>query len=206
MNDKERSLRAAETPIVDGLPDFPGILAAMKLCPEIETHLRGLADALLVHQFPDSTLTRAERELLATVTSANNECFYCMDTHSAFALELLRRENVSNVEVGVIVDSIKLGNLEQTTRKFIALSVIARQVAKNSRLLTRQDIEHALNVGASNGDIQLTILIASAFCMYNRMVDGLRAKTPANITAYEARAREIADHGYSDPRTVSIPT
>jgi hypothetical protein len=41
--------------------------------------------------------------------------------------------------------------------------------------------------------------------MYNRMVDGLRAKTPASTQAYSARAAEIAEYGYSDPRVKSIP-
>jgi hypothetical protein len=49
------------------------------------------------------------------------------------------------------------------------------------------------------------VLIASAFCMYNRMVDGLRAKTPASPEAYRARAAEIAEHGYSRPMVKSIP-
>ena len=41
--------------------------------------------------------------------------------------------------------------------------------------------------------------------MYNRMVDGLRARTPPSADAYRARAVEIADHGYSDPRVISVP-
>jgi hypothetical protein len=41
--------------------------------------------------------------------------------------------------------------------------------------------------------------------MYNRMVDGLRAKTPASAEAFRARAAEIAEHGYSDPAVQSIP-
>jgi hypothetical protein len=41
--------------------------------------------------------------------------------------------------------------------------------------------------------------------LYNRMVDGLRAVTPATREAYRARAVEIADHGYSDPRVQALP-
>jgi hypothetical protein len=37
------------------------------------------------------------------------------------------------------------------------------------------------------------------------MVDGLRAKTPASTEAYSARAVEIAEYGYGDPRVKSIP-
>ena len=81
----------------------------------------------------------------------------------------------------------------------------ARRVAREPRSLDRDHVARAKAAGATDGDVQLTILIAAAFCMYNRMVDGLRARTPANVAAYEARAREIADYGYADPRTASIP-
>ena len=89
--DDERQLRASEEPIVGGLPDAPGILAAIRLTPSLAAHLRGLADELLVRDYPGTTLTRAERELLATAVSAANDCFYCMDSHGAFATELLQR-------------------------------------------------------------------------------------------------------------------
>ena len=82
-------MRSQEEPIVGGLPDVPGILAAIRLTPGLGVHLRGLADELLVNDFPGATLERAEREMLATAVSAANDCFYCMDSHGAFANALL---------------------------------------------------------------------------------------------------------------------
>lgn len=41
--------------------------------------------------------------------------------------------------------------------------------------------------------------------MYNRMVEGFRAKTPPTAEAYRARAGEIAEQGYSDPRITAVP-
>ena len=82
---KSASTRSQEEPIVGGLPDVPGILAAIRLTPGLGVHLRGLADELLVNDFPGATLERAEREMLATAVSAANDCFYCMDSHGAFA-------------------------------------------------------------------------------------------------------------------------
>ena len=90
--DDERFQRAAQAPIVGGLPDAPGITAAMGLTPGLGVHLRGLADQVLVHDFPGATLRRAEREMIATAVSAGNDCFYCMDSHAAFATELLARD------------------------------------------------------------------------------------------------------------------
>ena len=58
--DEERQARSKEMPVVGGLPDVPGILVAMRLSPGLALHLRGLADELLVKEFPGATLTRAE--------------------------------------------------------------------------------------------------------------------------------------------------
>jgi uncharacterized peroxidase-related enzyme len=201
--DAERQRRAEERPIVDGLPDVPGIIVAMRLAERLGTHLRGLADALLVDAFPGSTLTRGERELLATAVSAGNGCFYCMDTHGAFAAELLRRHNAP--AIADLIDSVKNGRTDRLSSKMAALTIVARQVGRAARQLRREEVEMAKSAGASDGDIQLAVLIAAAFSMYNRMVDGMRARTPADPRAYENRAQQIADYGYSDARTSSIP-
>lgn len=201
---EEREARSHEHPVVGGLPeDVPGIVAAMRLSPGLAVHLRGLADELLVKDFPGATLTRAERELLATAVSAANDCFYCMDSHGAFASELLRREKRDAAES--LVDGIKTGGSDGVSSKVAALLTIARVVQKNARLLRADDVGRAKAAGATDADTQLAVLIASAFCMYNRMVDGLRAKTPPSPDAYRARAAEIAEHGYSDPRVQSLP-
>src|SRR5258705_5585910 len=106
--DAERLERAQQEPIVGGLPEVPGILAAIRLTPGLGVHLRGLADELLVHDFPGTTLVRAEREMLATATSAANDCFYCMDSHGAFATALL--ETTGRTELAPLIDVIKLGS------------------------------------------------------------------------------------------------
>jgi uncharacterized peroxidase-related enzyme len=204
VRNEERKARSSETPIVGGLPDVPGIVAAMQLLPGLAVHLRGLADELLVKDVRGATLTRAERELLATAVSGANDCFYCMDSHGAFASELLRRTGGEGADS--LVDGIKSGKSDGVGAKLSALLSIARTVRHDPRRLTREDVARALEAGATDEDTQLAVLIASAFCMYNRMVDGLRAKTPASADAYRARAAEIAEHGYSDARVKSIPT
>jgi len=207
--DEERRTRSNEAPVVGGLPDVPGILVAMRLSPGLATHLRGLADELLVKDFPGATLTRAERELIATAVSAGNDCFYCMDSHGAFASELMRRAeplNVDNLDnVDNVVDAVKSLSFDGLGPKMRALLQIARTVQKGPRDVTREDVTEAISCGASDGDTQLVVMIAAAFCMYNRMVDGLRAKTPASAEAFRSRATEIAEHGYTDPRVRSIP-
>jgi uncharacterized peroxidase-related enzyme len=201
--DDERLTRSQEGPIVGGLPDVPGILTALRLTPELGIHLRGLADELLVNDFAGATIVRAEREMLATAVSAANDCFYCMDSHGAFASALLERDGAADRLP--LVDGIKLGSSDGFGPKMQALLHIARVVRGEPRDLTAAEVEAAHAAGASDADVQLAVLIASAFSMYNRMVEGFRAKTLPSPDAYKARASEIAEHGYSAPAVTAVP-
>jgi uncharacterized peroxidase-related enzyme len=201
--DEERIVRAQEEPIVGGLPDVPGILTALRLTPELGIHLRGLADELLVNDFAGATIGRAEREMLATATSAGNDCFYCMDSHGAFATALL--ESSGATDRVPLIDGIKLGSSEGFDDKMQALLHIARTVRREPRDLTAAEVAAAHAAGASDADVQLAVLIAAAFSMYNRMVEGFRARTPPSADVYRERATEIAAHGYSDQRVTSVP-
>ena len=126
--DEERLARSQQEPIVGGLPDAPGILAAIRLTPGLGVHLRGLADELLVNDFPGATLKRPEREMLATAVSAANDCFYCMDSHGAFASALLERSGAT--ELLPLIDTIKLGSSDGFDDKMRALLHIARTVRR----------------------------------------------------------------------------
>ena len=131
----ERLARAQEEPIVGSLPDVPGILAAIRLTPGLGVHLRGLADELLVNDFPGATISRGEREMLATAVSAANDCFYCMDSHGAFATAVM--ESTGATERVPLIDTIKLGSSEGFDPKMQALLNIARTVRRDGRALTR---------------------------------------------------------------------
>ena len=193
--DDERIQRSRQEPIVGGLPDAPGITAAMQLTPGLGVHLRGLADELLLHEYPGATLRRHEREMLATGVSAGNDCFFCMDSHAAFAAALLDRSGES--QAAPLLDDLKLGADSRFDPKMRALLRIADIVRRSPLDLAAADVEAARAAGASDGDVQLAVLIASAFSMYNRLVDGFRAMTPPSTEAYRDSAERIAEHGYS---------
>ena len=201
--DDERIARSQEEPIVGSLPDAPGILTALRLTPALGVHLRGLADELLVDDFAGATITRHQREMLATAVSAANDCFYCMDSHGAFASALMELDDAS--EFLPLVDQIKLGSSDGFDSKMQALLHIARTVRREPRELTAADVQVALDAGASDQDVQLAVLIAAAFSMYNRIVEGFRARTPPTPAVYRERAEQIAEHGYSDGRVTSVP-
>ncbi len=195
--EQERLRRAEQAPVVGGLPDVPGIGVAMRLTPGLGVHLRGLADELLVNDFPGATLRRHEREMLATAVSAANDCFFCMDSHAAHARALMGREGATELEP--VLDVIKVGSSDGLGDKMAALLHIARTVRRAPLELAQADVDAAIRAGASDGDVQLAVLIAAAFSMYNRLVDGFRARTPAELQAYAGRAEQIAELGYSAP-------
>ena len=208
-----RIARSLEAPIVGGLPDVPGIGVAMRLTPELGVHLRGLADAVLVNDYPGASITRVDRELLATALSASNDCFFCMDSHAEHGAAVLARMTGPDDAAGVaghaphapMFDAIKLGSSDGLEPKMQALLRIARTVGRRARDLTADDVESAKAAGATDADVQLAVLIASAFSMYNRLVDGFRARTPANPAMYRERAAQIAEHGYAAPPGAAAP-
>lgn len=188
-----RTWRIGSSPIVASVPSQPGILAAMALSPSLELHLRGIADALLVEDFPGSTLSRGERELIATAVSTNNACCFCSDSHTAFTRELAAKEGW---DAEPFLSRLERSSSDRRSGKLWALLVVAERVRENPHSLSTLMVERAKNAGATEGDIMLTVLIASAFCMYNRMVDGLRAYTPDDANAHAESAKRIAESGY----------
>ena len=203
--EEQRIRRAQEEPIVGGLPDVPGILVAMNLTPALGVHLRALADEVLVNDYPGATISRHERELLATAVSAGNDCYFCMDSHGAFATALMERSGV--VHRLPLVDVAKDGTSDGFDQKMEALLHIARTVGRDSLQLTAVDVSTARDAGATDADVQLAVLIASAFSMYNRLVDGFRARTAPTPEAYRERADAIAEFGYSAaPPVTAGPT
>src|SRR3954447_1711035 len=139
--DNERAERAQQDPIVGGLPDVPGIGVAMRLRPGLGVHLRGLADELLVNDYPGTTLRRDQREMIATAVSAENDCFFCMDSHGAFATALLEKDGEARQVP--LLDVIKTGSSDGLDNKMCALLHIARTLATIPRGLTADDTQAA---------------------------------------------------------------
>ena len=59
----------------------------------------------------------------------------------------------------------------------------------------QQDIDAARKEGATDKEIHDTVLIAAAFSMFNRYVDGLASFTPTDQEEYEAMGKRMAEKG-----------
>ena len=62
--------------------------------------------------------------------------------------------------------------------------------------LTDADVARARKEGADDQAIHDTVLIAAAFCMFNRYVDGLATWAPNDPKAYAATGAKLATKGY----------
>ena len=68
------------------------------------------------------------------------------------------------------------------------------------------DIARARQLGATDVEIHDTVLIAAAFCMYNRYVDGLATWAPSEPDAYRETAARLAREGYVESTRRSAVT
>ena len=170
------------------LPDgAPGIVGPLNQYPNSAQHLSGLAQSVL--RGP-SSLTEAEREMIATYVSAGNECRFCTNAHAAAARHLLGDE-CSQVDE-ILEDS----NSASINAKLRSLLNIAGKVRRDGRLVTEDDVAAARAAGADDKAIHDTVLIAAMFCMYNRYVDGLATMTPQDPELYKAMGARLATNGY----------
>jgi uncharacterized peroxidase-related enzyme len=181
--------------------DVPGIRGPMLFSPETRKPMREFVEVLL--RGPQSTLTPAEREMIATFVSSENDCYYCQHSHGAAAAEHL------GGDYGLI-EQIKRGYAAApVSDKLKALFGIAKKVQTGGKQVTPADVEAARAKGATDRDIHDAVLIAAAFCMFNRYVDGLATWAPTGSERYRESGKRIAKEGYihsTDPRSkVSSP-
>src|SRR6185437_16532804 len=155
----------AHIAIPEGLP---GISGGFAFRPETAKPMREPANILL-HE-PNS-LTPGERELIATYVSSQNDCYFCQTSHGAAAASHLGGDDVVR-RVKTDFESAPV------SAKLKALLAIAGKVQRDGKLVTAEDVERARREGASDMEIHDTVLIAAAFCMYNRYVDGLDTWQP----------------------------
>jgi hypothetical protein len=74
---------------------------------------------------------------------------------------------------------------------------IAGKVRQDGRLVTAEDIARARRAGADDKAIHDTVLIAAAFSMYTRYVDGLATWAPGEPEAYDEMGAQLAEKGYA---------
>ncbi|MFF0298168.1 carboxymuconolactone decarboxylase family protein [Kitasatospora sp. NPDC004614] len=165
----------------------PGIRGLLSFNPASGLRLSELAEQILRGESP---LSVGERELIAAYVSSLNCTRYCAAAHGATAAHRLDGDVAL---VDAVQNDLATAPVSDLMR---ALLQLADKVAESGLSVTEQDIAAARAVGADDATIHDTVLIAAAFCMYNRYVDGLAALTPDDPETYRMIGAHLSDHGY----------
>lgn len=169
---------------------LPGILELLYYKESTGKALSGLAHTLL---HGPSSLSLAEREIIAAYVSSLNRCSFCADSHGAAASAHLG-------DGGAYVAAVQNGNLEAVqTQRMRGLLRLAGLVQKGGREVSQADVQDARSAGASDEDIHDTVLVAAAFCMYNRYVDALGTAVARDPADYGKMGARLSKSGYKYP-------
>ena len=168
----------------------PGIRSLVMFRPETGKYLYDLAEVLLRGESP---IPQADRELIAAYVSARNECIFCTNSHAAAARCLYGEADMT------VDDVLKDMNTAGISAKLKALLNIAGKVQILGKEVTQQDIDQAKALQATDKEIHDTVLIAAAFSMFNRYVDGLASLTPTDPEAYKEMGKRMVQ-GYALPQ------
>ena len=178
--------------------EMPGITAGFAFRPETARPMRELAHILL-HTSGNDGFSSRDRELVAAFVSSRNTCYFCQTSHGAAASHL----NGGSMDlVEAVCQNYKTAAISE---KLKALIAIAEQVQIDGKRVTTLLVEEARQQGATDLDIHDTVLIAAAFCMYNRYVDGLGTWQPRNNEMYVAMGKRMAEEGYCQPSGTDSP-
>lgn len=172
-------------PRIDLPVELPGITGLFNFKPTTGVKLREMFHELLRGPGPLSFL---DRERIAARVSKVSRCQYCFRSHDAAARAL---------EAGAGGES---STADGSDLKLSALLRLAEAVALGGDQVSDQHVESARLAGANDEEIHDTVLIAAAFCLANRYVDGLGAITPDDDAAYDAIGLHLATNGYLGAR------
>jgi uncharacterized peroxidase-related enzyme len=174
---------------IDLQNDLPGIRGPMVYRPDTGAILNDLAEALLHDE--NNSLSRGDREMIGAYVSSENDCFFCQNVHGAMAQHYYQSDMP-------FIDGIKKDfHNADISEKLKSLLAIAGSVQKGGKNVTKAQIDEAKNQGATDREIHDTVLIAAAFSMFNRYVDGLNTWAPEDRQVYVDRAPMRAREGYS---------
>jgi uncharacterized peroxidase-related enzyme len=181
-------MKMAHIEFAEGLPGIRGPLA---FSPATTKPLCEFVDVLL---YGPNTLTPAEREMIATYVSSQNDCYYCQSCHGSTAAQHLGGSPADYELIAQVKQNYEAAPISD---KMKALLVIAGKAQKGGKYVTAEDVEQARQLGATDKEIHDTVLIAAAFSMFNRYVDGLATWQPANPDLYREIGKQTASLGYA---------
>ncbi len=139
------------------------IVESHALIPEALYHAFATFGALMR---PDLPLNRREHEIIATMVSAANNCFYCTESHAEF----LRRVTLDDDMVAAMRADYKTAPLSDAEKVMVEYVV---QLTKESYKITEKNHVRLREAGFDDQAILQMTLIAAWFNYINRIANSL---------------------------------
>jgi uncharacterized peroxidase-related enzyme len=169
VDDAEGKLEALYAELIEKRGKVSNILKVHSLNPEaMASHL----DLYMTVMFDRSGLSRAEREAVAVVVSATNECAYCVNHHA----EALRRYIKDDETLEMLMSADGLETLEPRLSNIVRH---AEKLTSAPSAMTESDLGELRAVGLTDKDILDLTLVVSYFNFVNRIALGLGVKFTA---------------------------
>jgi len=139
------------------------VMRAQSLNPNA---MRSFLDMYVTLMFGKSSLSREERETIATIISAQNQCDYCV-THHGEALRFYLKN-------GNQLDSIRAGQLpESLSPRAKALIDYALKLSSQPNRIVKRDLDAIRTFGVSDSEILDLVLLTGYMNFVNRIAQGL---------------------------------
>jgi uncharacterized peroxidase-related enzyme len=163
VDDADGKLEAIYAELVAKRGKVANILKVHSLNPEaMANHL----DLYMTVMFGQSGLSRTEREAVADVVSATNECAYCVNHHA----EALRRYIKNDETLEMLMTADGLETLEPRLSNIVRH---AEKLTSAPSAMTESDLGELRAVGLSDKDILDLSLVVAYFNFVNRIALGL---------------------------------
>ena len=175
IDEADGKLAAIYAELIEKRGKISNILKVHSLNPDaLGSHL----ELYMTIMFGRSGLSRAEREAIAVVVSANNDCAYCVNHHAEALRHYIKDEEI----LSMLMTADGLETLEPR------LSNIVRHAEKLTTApgaMTESDLDELRVVGLDDSDILDLSLITAYFNFVNRLALGLGVDyTPEELGGY----------------------
>ena len=171
--DADDALATTYAELVEKRGKVSNILKVHSLNPD---SMRKHLDLYMTIMFGKSGLSRAEREAIAVVVSATNECAYCVNHH----VEALRRYVKDEDTLELLTNADGLETLEPRLSNIVRH---AEKLTSAPSAMTESDLGELRAVNLSDNDILDITMITAYFNFVNRIALGLGVDYSAEETS-----------------------
>ena len=140
---------------------IPNVFLALAHRPEEWRGFFALHDAIMKHE---SSLTKAEKEMIVVTVSGGNDCHYCVIAHGAI-LRILAKQSLLADQL-----AINYRKADITPRQRAMLD-FAMKVSHQSEAVEEADYAQLREHGFDDEDIWDIGAIAAFFCLSNRLAN-----------------------------------